>query len=267
MSDAENVDLDKQISDAEKLLSETKEPKVVDEQVIAPVVEEVVEEVEEPVAEPEPVEPEEVTHSEKSRLGRKVKRLEDTLTDIKGSLDFLRERSTQPAQPVVEAEIELPENPTAEEIKDFVRKDRERLIKNLESKDSEKARAAQESRQKYAKEYAKMVEDTLDPDDDAEIFKLMTDTKDLTYNQVIKGDAKEDFLLNYRNATKSVLNKVKPAKVSTVHGKVSKVPTGVNVPSSPVVAPKTFDRSKLSPLEADVAKMFNDEELASLGIG
>jgi hypothetical protein len=267
MSGAENVDLKKQISDAEKLLSETKETPVVDEQVVAPVVEESVSEAE-PVAEPEPVvEPEEVTHGERSRLGRKVKRLEDTLTDIKGSLDFLRERSTQPAQPVVEEEIELPENPTAEEIKDFVRKDRERLIKNLESKDTEKARAAQSERQKYAKEYAKMVEDTLDPDDDAEIFKLMTDTKDLTYNQVIKGDAKEDFLLNYRNATKAVLNKVKPAKVSTVHGKPPKVPTGVNVPSSTVVSPKTFDRSKLSPLEADVAKMFNDEELASLGIG
>ena len=263
MAEAENLDLEKSIQDAEKLLTETKEPKVVDEQVIAPVVEEVVEPVvEEPVAEPE-----EVTHSEKSRLGRKVKRLEDTLSDIKGSLDILRERSTQPAQPVVEEEIELPENPTAEEIKEFVRKDRERLIKNLESKDTEKARAAQSERQKYAKEYARLVEETLDPDDDAEIYKLMTDTKDLTYNQVIKKEPKEDFLLNYRNATKAVLSKVKPAKVSTVHGKVSKVPTGVNVPSSAVVAPKTFDRSKLSPLEADVAKMFNDEELASLGIG
>ena len=112
-----------------------------------------------------------------------------------------------------------------------------------------------------------MVEETLDSEEDSEIFKLMTDTKDLTYNQVIKGDAKEDFVINYRNATKAILNKVKPAKVSTVHGKPSPIPTGVNVPSAAVVTSKTYDRSKLSPLEADVAKLFNDEQLASLGIG
>jgi hypothetical protein len=265
MSDAENVDLEKQISDAERLLTETKVP-VEPEKVETPPAEAAPVVPVEEIAETPPV-VEEIEHGEKSRLGRKVKRLEDTLTDIKSTLDFIRERSTQTAQPVVEPEPELPENPTAEEIKEFVKKDRDRFVQRLESNHAAKTKEVQDAKERYAKDYTRLVEETLDSEEDSEIFKLMTDTKDLTYNQVIKGDAKEDFVINYRNATKAILNKVKPAKVSTVHGKPSPIPTGVNVPSAAVVTSKTYDRSKLSPLEADVAKLFNDEQLASLGIG
>ena len=189
--------------------------------------------------------------------------------EIKSSLDFLKERTSvqTTTQAQVEEEPELPENPTAEEIKEYVKKDRERVLKSVEQKQAERASKANESQRKYATEYARLVEEALDPDDDAEVYKMITDAKDLTYNQVYKGDPKEDFIINYRNATKALLTKTKTPKVSTVHGKKPTVPTGVNVPGTTKVEAKLFDRSKLSPAEAEAAKMFTDDELAAMNIG
>jgi hypothetical protein len=272
MNDADNQD-EKAILDAERLLK-TEEP-VKKEEVPVKTEEEIAAETAAQeaeaakAAEAAAAKPEEETeedalipHGEKSRLGRKVKRLEDTLGEIKGSLDFLKERS-QVAAPEVEEELALPENPTAEEIRDFVKQDRARLLKDIEKQGAAKSKQEQESNQKYGMEYAKMVEDMLDPEEDAEVYKLMTDTKDLTYNQVYKRDAKEDFLINYRNATKSILRKQKPAKVVSL----GKPAGGVNVPGATKVEAKKADTSKWSGPEQDMARLLGEDALAEMGIG
>ena len=205
-------------------------------------------------------------HGEKSRLGRKLKRLEEEqgkkLSSIEETLKVLSERILTPKQEV-EEELELPENPTAEEIKEFVKRDRERLLRDVEKRETEKSKQAQSETDKYSREYVKMIEDMLDPVEDAEIYKLMTDTKDLTYNQVYKRDAKEDFLINYRNATKAILTQSKTRKVIS-QGKAA---PGVNVPGATKTEIKKVDTSKWSQQEQDMAKLLGDEALAEMGIG
>jgi len=269
MDDAAN--LDALVVDAERLLSET-------EQEVKEVKEEVHEE-EPVVVEPEPeapIEEEEVIpHGERSRLGRKMKRLEDTISEIKSSLDFLKERtiSTHVATPQEEFP-ELPENPTAEEIKEYMDKREARVVKTIQQQTAEQAQKADKAKKEYAQEYARLMKDTLDldfddsgklivPEDAKDVYALLADEKDITYNQVYKGDPKEDFLINYRNATRAVATKNRPTKPAPTRGVK---PGSVNVPNTSTPAPKFVDRSKLSPEEQAVAKMFSDEELAEMGI-
>jgi hypothetical protein len=267
MEEADN--LEKEIQDAEKLLDgATQEIKATEAEVKTEVKAEETTSTEQ--ATPETNEEEDVIpHGERSRLGRKVKRLEDTLSEIKSSLDFLKEKTVpQQAQEPEEEEIDLPEGATSEEIKEFIRKREDRLLTKIESKTVAQSKQIGEKKQKYSKEYTRMVEDMLDPDEDADIYKLMTDTKDLTFNQVHSGfeDAKNDFLINYRAATKSVLNKAKPVTKTTVANKPSQIPTGVNVPSGTKLPSKVVDISKWSVEEQNLAKNFSAEELASMGI-
>lgn len=260
--------LEKQLQDAERILNETesevKSAAKTEEVVATPEVKtEVITEVI-----PEKKDDEEEGHSEKSRLGRKVKRLEETLTDIRSSLDFIKERTTTPqvqSLPIDEDD-ELPDGATSEEIKDFVKKRETRLLKALEQRESDKERDAREKKTSYAKEYAKTLESMVDPEEDEEIFKLLTDTKDLTYNQVYRGNPVEDFLINYRGATKAVLRKATPGTKTTVANKPSAIPTGVNVPGGTKPATKVIDTSKWSRDEQELAKMFSSDELAEMGI-
>ena len=101
----EAVSLEQELQDAERILNETA-PVVtstaaeVTTVVTPPVVETVIEEVIPETTPPVKAEEEDPLHSEKSRLGRKVKRLEekleDTLADLKASLDFIKERTAAP---------------------------------------------------------------------------------------------------------------------------------------------------------------------------
>jgi hypothetical protein len=272
---ADNIDLEKQISDAERLLGETKEEIATTEETTETTETtestgttestetETTEETQDTTteAETDPDEEEKLSHGEKSRLGRKVKRLETTLTEISESLKVLRERNTAPAKTEEdEPEPVLPEDPTTDELRDYLAQRDKWLLKQVRKEQTRESQQRQEASQKYAQEYASMIAEHLDPDEDVELYKLMTDEKDITYNRVHKGDAKEDFLINHRNATRSLLKK--PTK-PTVPVKGAKPPGKVNVPSSTVAA-KTFDRAQLNPMEQQVAKMFSDEELAEI---
>ncbi len=109
---ADNADnLDVVIEDAERLLRDedvalSAEESPIDEAIETPSA----------AADEPPQEEEVVTHSEKSRLGRKVRRLEETLGEIKSALDFLKERSAA-SPPEEDEEPDLPENPSADEIR------------------------------------------------------------------------------------------------------------------------------------------------------
>ena len=276
MEDAENTDsLEKQLSDAENLLNETTQEvkSTATETTAAAETTETTPALTQEAA-PEKTDEEEelVPHGEKSRLGRKVKRLEDTLTEIRSSLDFLKERTATPQvqSQEEEEELDLPENPTAEEVKEYIQKREEKLVSRIEKRGSEKTDQQQDKINRYKKEYTKKMTALADSDDDAEleIYKLMSDEKDLTFNLAHSNfeDAKEDFIINFRAATKAVLNKSKPGTRTTVANKPSQIPTGVNVPGNAQAATKIVDVSKWSKDEQDLAKMFSADDLAQLGI-
>ena len=272
-------DLNKDIADAERLLEGTTE-KPADQ-------EETKTETEIPPEPPAPeaesaaeakpkADDEDELHGAKSHMGRIVARqvkertshLETMLEEIKGKLDFLQEKKTPPE----EDELDLPEGATSEEIKDFVDKREARLLAKIEAKSTEKTRTQSEKEQQYKKAYKKMVEETLDPEDEdeTEIYKLMTtpgaNGKATDFNAKWSDDAERDFRINYRAATKTVLNKAKPAIRTTVANKPSQIPTGVNVPGGTKPAVKMVDTSKWSAEEQELAKMFSAEELAEMGV-
>ena len=268
MGEAENVEsMEQELNNAVRQLEGAKEEV---KEVKTETKEEVVtDKVTETEVKETPVE-EEPDHGEKSRLGRKVKRLEDTLTDIKSTLDFIKERSVKEvkAETVVEEEeIELSEYPTAAEIKAFNEQERKKTLRLIEQRESEKERSKQESTQKYVKEYARLLKESVDPDDDPDLYALLTDEKDLTYNQVYKNDPKEDFLINMRNANKALRSKANPTVTkTTVANKTTGIPTGVNIPTGTKPTGKVVDTSKWSSEEQDLAKNFSAEELSDLGV-
>ena len=267
--------MEEAVKAAETLLSETKEEvQKCAEEVVKKVTDEVMEEVNTEVnkgTENTEVKETELDQGTKSHIGRivarqikeKTKPLEEMLERIENSLKTVTERKEVV---VDDPEPELPENPTADEVKLYVQQREERLVKSLERKQTSKLTDEQEKQRKYGMEYSKLLKD-LDPENstvDEQVLTLMTDTKDLTYNQVIKGDPKEDFLINYRNAVNSVINKTKVIPRKTVIGD-GKAAVGVNVPNT-TVSKKVIDRSKLSPMEQQVARLLSDDDLAGIGI-
>ena len=270
MPEAENIEnIEQELNDATRLLEgateEVKEVKATTEEAKEEVVTKEVTDTETK----EPLEEEE-THGEKSRLGRKVKRLESTLEDIKSTLDFIKERSvkevkTEPA--VEEEEIELSEYPTADEIKRFNEQERKKTLRLIDQRESDKSKKQQEATQQYVKEYSRLLKESVDPDEDPDLYTMLTDEKDLTYNQVYKNDAKEDFLINLRNANKALRSRGgAPVTKTTVANKTTGIPTGVNIPGGTKPAQKVVDISKWSADEQELAKNFSADELASLGI-
>jgi hypothetical protein len=268
MEDAENIEnLERQLNDATRMLAEAET--VVEEPAV-------VETVVEPVAKEEPLKPdeEEVPHGEKSRLGRKVKRLEDTLDQIKSSLDFLKERTVQPVQHQAAPEPELPDDATPEEIRDYIKQREDLLIAKVEARQNERTQKSQDAVNQYVRKYSQLVKKTLDEEDpeESEIFNLMTAEgeggKATEYNRSYSNfqDPEEDFRINFKAATRAIINKTKPLTKTTVHNAPSKIPTGVNVPGNGKPPARAVDISSWSAEEQSLAKHFSGDELANMGI-
>jgi hypothetical protein len=267
MNDA--ASLERQIQDAERMIGETStELAGVADGEDASIVEPGAGEVIAPVMQ-EADEGEIVPHSEKSRLGRKVKHLESTLSEIKDTLDILRDTvsnqvRTQPIH-AEEQEPDLPDGATSEEIKQYVKDREEYLLRRLEQKQREKEVETDKKLKEYAKVYAKFVSD-IDLEEEGEIYKMLTDTKDLTYNCIHTGDPREDFLINYRAASKAVIAKTRTgAPKITVANKSGQIPSGVILPSTTTKqVAKKIDMSKWSKDERELASLFSEDELASM---
>ena len=256
--DNEADNFDSSIKDAEKLLNETKEVKEEIKEV-----KEVVEEIKEEKPVP-PVESSEKDdeHGEKSRLGRKVKRLESTLDDISQKLD--KALTKPPVVPDIdEPEPELDEFPTREQVIAHDKWAKGQLLKEIKRDENERTKVQTESNEKYARDYVGLLKKTVDEEDDPELFSLLTNEQDNTYNRVYSHDAKEDFLINYRNAVDFLRKKPSSEKQFT-KGKVP--PNAPNVPTLPSEVIKTVDTSKWSPEERELSKLFDDKELSSLGL-
>lgn len=268
---ADNSEMNKLIADAENLLKEEqvkeepkeevketpKEEKVeeVKEETKEEVKEEVKEEIPDEVAKPKEEEPD---HGEKSRLGRKVKYLEDKLSKVDSidqKLDSFLKRFEQ--KPVEE---ELPDLPTGKDVVDIVGK----VLTQREQKKIEDEQKAQES---YQSTYIQLLDEAVGEDE--ELRNLLVDPKspfNKTSDKGFFGNPAQDLLLNITKATKA-LRAQKEAPKPNVKGTKPSVPTGVNVPTTPAkVTVQKVDTSKWDKESQALANsgLFSDEELAEL---
>jgi len=218
----------------------------------------------------EPAEAEEteiVPHGEKSRLGRKLARQEKEFGELKGQLSemstmlkTLAEKGVKVADPVIDEDLEpeLSDYPSREEIQAHSKWSMRQVQKQIPV-----TKPADDWKQKYEQEYLKLLNETVNPEDDDELFALLTDSKDLTYNQIHTKDPHIDFAKNLRNATKAITEKLKKPQPN-VQGRK---PAGVAVPNNAPPA-RTMDRSKvmkgLSADERAIADSLSDDELKSV---
>ena len=271
----ETVNLKQELKDVSDEIAGTKkvEAPIIKEEVkeekIETVVEPVVDEAEAArVAEAERIAAEE--HSEQSKFGRIITRhtkpLESKIDQIFESIEELKASKVAPV--VEEPEPILPEDATREEIQQYTKAMTDRAVRMIEQKEAAKTADVQKQKGMYAREYNRLIKESLDPDENPEVYQMMTDRNDLTYNQIHKGDPKEDFLINFRNATKAFIGKVKTATPTVLKSQTAKVSVpGVNVPGQQTVG-KKLDReamlSKLDPYERDIARALKDEDLQQI---
>ena len=104
-------------------------------------------------------------------------------------------------------------------------------MKLIDQREAEKSKKAQEATKNYVKEYSRLLKESVDPEDDPDLYSLLTDEKDLTYNQVYRDDPKEDFLINLRNANKALRSKGAASVTKTT---VANKTTGIPVPPGPM---------------------------------
>ena len=268
---ADNSEMNKLIADAENLLKdeptspEPEKPEIKEEvkeeikeekgeEAAEEVKEEVKEEIPEEVAKPE-VEPD---HSEKSRLGRKVKYLEDKLSKVDSvdqKLDALLKRleTKEPEEP-------LPELPSGEDVVKIVEK-------TITKREADRIANEQKAQEQYQSTYINLLEEAVGEDE--ELRTLLVDPKspfNKTSDKGFYGNPAQDLLLNITKATKA-LRAQKETPTPNVKGARPTVATGVNVPSTPAkVTVQKVDTSKWGKEEQALANsgLFSDEELAEL---
>lgn len=249
------------IADAEALLSagalDDSQDTIEDEQ------EEESEGQDEQSAIPKP-EDEDEDHSEKSRLGRKLKRLEQEQSrkeaELQAKLDRIESLLTKSVlMEDDDPEPELSEFVTRDELKAHdAWKDRQ-----FEKRLNGKEKAEKDAIFKYQIQYKELL-DEIDQDEDPDLFSMLTDTKDTTYNLSHSNfqNAAKDFAKNLSAAQRALrLESKRPTP--NVKGKSGTVATGVGVSNSK--ATKTFDRDKylkgLSRDEASIASNLSDSDL------
>jgi hypothetical protein len=177
--------------------------------------------------EEEPVDP-----RERSNLGRKVKRLEDELTNFNSKMDTLLSRLTSP-QPQYQQEDEVPDIiSTSEDVLKLLKSPKGKEAYKTLREDEAKERETQkeEYERKYFIASEKMKDDN--PDMHKEIFDEMLKN----FNLVRTGTPEIDAELNYIKAKASLLSKrmAAPAKPKppNVKGDKNAIPAGLNVGST-----------------------------------
>ena len=261
---ADNSEMNKLIADAENLLkdeptSPEQEPPVEPDKPTEPPTEPETPPTEPPAEPVEPTpEPAEPDHSEKSRLGRKVKYLEDKLSKV-DSIDqkldalFKKFEKTEPEEP-------LPELPSGEDVVKIVEK-------ILSKREQERILNEQKAQEQYQSTYINLLEEAVGEDE--ELRTLLVDPKspfNKTSDKGFYGNPAQDLLLNITKATKA-LRAQKETPKPNVKGARPTVATGVNVPSTPAkVTVQKVDTSKWGKEEQALANsgLFSDEELAEL---
>ncbi len=212
--------------------------------------------------------PFEEDHGEKSKLGRKFKRLEQTQESLDKKLDAILTRLTPKEIEPEEEDFPLSEYPTAEELKEFkkftLKQSKEAAIKVA----MEAQLRVNSDKENYEKSYVSLLYEMTDQADEDEeittqIKDLMTST-DSRFNKIHTGDPVKDFLKNYKNTTDFLLRK-NMAKKPNVNGKPSGVPTSVNVPNT-TQRVVSFYRDKFDTIETSLASVFTDDELFNMAL-
>ena len=205
---------------------------------------------------------EEIEHGEKSKEGRQVKRLRVELAEMKSLLrEALAKTNASPQVASDDPEPELSEIPTAEE----VRAHSQWTVRQIQQVTTAKADNETAKKKRYGEQYTQTLKDYVDVEEEPELFALLTDTRDLTYNSVLSNfeDPHKDFLTNLRNAQAHLEGKTKPR--INVRGAETVVPKGTNTGASTTkVAGADVDVSGWSVEEQQVAKMFTPEELKQM---
>jgi len=200
-------------------------------------------------------------HGEKSKEGRQVKRLRREIADLKSDIRSLKDTVLTSRPEVVEddPEPDLSEMPTADEVRAHSQWTMRQVRKETASQDK-KIKTETDNKVKYGKEYLQMVDDYVDQEDEPDLFALLTDNKDLTFNRKLSDDPKKDFLTNFRNAQTFLQGKSPKKPVHT------KVPMGTNTGniSKPTAEIVNVDTSGWSQEEQQVAKLFTPDELRQM---
>lgn len=216
---------------------------------------------------------EDLEHGEKSKEGRQVRKMRRELADFKAEAREREERLLAKIEdaigkkPVAESdpEPELVDDPTAEEIRNYSRAYIQWATKQAEQRSKLTGLSEQESLAKYRKEYTQMVQDYVDPEDEPELFRLVTTFSPETFGSKLTDDPRKDFLTNLRNA-QSHLKTTGPRP--NVRGVTSTVPRGTMTGKTTTAPQVTVDVSailnKLSPEERAAAQMFSPEEIGQM---
>lgn len=165
--------------------------------------------------ETKPETPEQQEQRERSNLGRKVKKLEETLLEMNEVLQELRTQRQAANNPA--RENELPEYVSTPD-------DVERIL-------SARERKQQQEREKYQSTYAKTFREV--GKEDPELYEEVFNEMFAHFNEVRTGDASVDAELNYARAKASVLAKktAQPRPKANVKGEKTAASTNLSVES------------------------------------
>ena len=203
-------------------------------------------------------------HGEKSRLGRKVARLEtlvgNSLAQMARSIETLAtigQKAAAKNEPEEDPEPVLSEYPTKQEIQDHGAWVRRQAVQEVKKISENSANADKE----YADTYLKLLAQLVDPEKEPEIFAKLVDEKDTSCNKKHTGDPRTDLMLNFKNATLAVMSGLRKPKPK-VQGKDGK---GVDLGNGNETHEKPFNRAEaladMSSLERAAAENLSDAAL------
>jgi hypothetical protein len=280
---ADNLsELERDILDAENILEEKEVKEVKEEHEEVNESEEPPKKVEEKIEDKvDGVDEERENQKLKSQFGRIAKRhmkevsieIDNKLSKVLSKID---ERLESFGKKSVEEEEELPDDATPEDLRNYLKKQKEKIVSEVRNevnnKKTKEVEDVEGKKSTYRNQYQDLLEDMLDPedDDDKEVYALMTKVGPngvaTDFNSVHSNfeDARNDFLINYRSATKSVLNSSKKKVRTTVVNKQQKIPSGVNIPGNQKA--KVVDTTNWAKEEREMVRDFGltADDLADL---
>ena len=164
-------------------------------------------------------------HSEKSRLGRKFKRLEEDNQKLQEKFDLLLDTLSK-KDTVVEDEDDIDDETTVITVKD-VKKILEKHEANRSKRQTEDEKKATEVQQRYEKDYVKKILEFEDEPD----FKVIYDEMYKNYNVKITGNPGADAEINFERATAAFYKKAKKEKKIPLKGGAP-LSTGIESPNT-----------------------------------
>ena len=213
------------------------EPVVVPEPAVEPVVEP--EPTQEPELEGEP-EGDKIPHGESSRLGRKVKRMEDTFAEAMAKLDALTEAIGKTTM-VAPVEDEMPEIiATPDDVQ-----------KVIDIRDRQRAQQAQKEKTAYFSRFKS--HESEDPELYADIYEEMLKN----HNDKNTGKPEIDADINYLKAKNAIFSRKLAEAAKPKPNVLSKEPPPANVPKA---APTVVRQINLSADEQAAANAFGFSE-------